>query len=54
MKAQPHRTAVDQGQSTLLADICALHNHAAMMAGWFMTYGETRAGALVMTMVNEA
>lgn len=30
------------------------HNHAAMMAGWFMTCSETGAGALVMSIVNEA
>ncbi|KAJ3506911.1 hypothetical protein NM208_g16024 [Fusarium decemcellulare] len=28
-------------------------NHVAMMAGWLLTYGQTGASALIMTMVNE-
>lgn len=39
---------------TIILSVYPERNHAAMMAGWFMTYGETGAGALVMTMVNEA
>lgn len=39
---------------TVILSVYPEHNHAAIMAGWFMTYGETGADALVMTMVNEA
>lgn len=39
---------------TIILSVYPEHNAAAMLAGWIMTYGETGAGALIMTMVNEA
>ncbi|KAK5166968.1 uncharacterized protein LTR77_007697 [Saxophila tyrrhenica] len=38
---------------TIILSVYPEHNLAAMMAGWILTYGETGAGALIMTQVNE-
>ncbi|RTE84233.1 hypothetical protein BHE90_001316 [Fusarium euwallaceae] len=37
----------------IILSIYPEHNHAAMMAGWFLAYGEAGASALIMTMINE-
>lgn len=39
---------------TIILSVYPEHDTSAMMAGWILTYGETGAGALIITMVNEA
>ncbi|KAK8058471.1 hypothetical protein PG994_008919 [Apiospora phragmitis] len=38
---------------TAILSVYPAHDHAAMMAGWLLTFCETGAGALIVTWINE-